>query len=105
MKIDMFEMRHFSPFTNTVFLPLMGLDLCEAVLSLPQVKALMNEKWDLVFGEAFLDESIIAGFAHKSGAPIIGLGTFMPNVWVNFMVNIIFDFFNCEKIYKFINFY
>lgn len=86
--MDIFELRHMTPLQNTIFLPLMGVGLCDALLQTQEFKDLMKEKFDAILGEAFTDESILAGFAYKSQAPIIGLATFMPNIWVNYMVRV-----------------
>lgn len=67
----------------------MGPMTCSKILEAPAIKALIesDEKFDLIFGEPFIDEAIIAGFSYKNKAPIIALSTFMPNTWSNFLVS------------------
>lgn len=66
-----------------------GPPLCEFVLNQPQVKEIIqsDRKFDIVLSEIFLNEAIIAGFASKFQAPIIGVMPFMPNIWGNYLVS------------------
>lgn len=68
----------------------MGPYLCSLILNHPPVKDLINsnQHFDLIFGEPFIDEAILAGFSHRSKAPIVTLNTLMPNLWSNFLVSL-----------------
>lgn len=70
------------------FFATMGPKICEFMLSKPQVQKIIesDQKFDLVISEIFLNEAVIAGFASKFQAPIVGVMPFMPNIWANYLV-------------------
>jgi len=74
------------------FFTLGGTTVCDYILDQPTVKQLIHpqsdEQFDLILAETFLDESIIAGFSHRFNAPIVGVMSFMPNIWANYLVRI-----------------
>jgi len=82
-------MRDMSPWMTIFFMPMAGNNLCDHVLGLPPVQEVINsnEKFDLILGEIFLDECMLAGFSHKFKAPIVAVQTFMPGVWANYLVS------------------
>lgn len=65
-----------------------GDKIVESTMTSKQIQDLMksNQKFDLVVGECFLAEALLAGFAYKYNAPLIGFTTFIPNTWGNEMV-------------------
>lgn len=67
----------------------MSMALCNAFLQYETVQELINsnQTFDLILGEIFLDESILAGFSHKFKAPIVAVQTFMQGVWANYIVS------------------
>lgn len=69
----------------------MGPILMDKVLSLKSIQDLLGseEKFDLVLGNIFLDESLLAGLSHKYQVPLIGVAVFMPNIWAYNMVRMI----------------
>ena len=86
----MFEMRNMPKWASLFMYPKMGATLMNLIMDMPEIQALVksNEKFDLILGEAFLDESLLAGFSYKFKAPLVAVATFMPHVWANYMVDI-----------------
>ena len=87
---NMFEMRNMPNWMTLLIYPQMGAGLMNLLFETEQIQGLMNsdEKFDLILGECFLDESILAGFSYKHKAPLVAVATFMPSTWANYMVNI-----------------
>lgn len=86
---NMFEMKETqNPIMSLIFMPEMGIKLMNKLLSDPVMQKFLKEdrKYDLIIGESFLDESMLAGFSQKYNAPIIAVATFMPNIWSNYLV-------------------
>lgn len=77
-----------TPITFLLFNPL-GKLLVNETLSSKGVQELMKskQKFDLILAENFLNEGINCGFSHFYKAPLIGIGTFMPNIWSTSMVS------------------
>lgn len=88
-KFNMFAMKDMSRWFM-FFFTMAGPEVCDYVLEQPAVSDLIHsdQKFDLILAEVFLDEGIIAGMAHKFKAPIVGVMSFMPNVWGNYLVSI-----------------
>lgn len=59
-----------------------GVEVTEAVLNEPSVKALLasNQTFDAVINEVFLSEALY-GISEHFKAPLIGLGTFGAISW------------------------
>lgn len=87
---NLLMMRDMSPWMSLIFMPLMGINLCDYVLEHEPVKKIIHssQKFDLILGEIFLDESMLAGFSNKFNAPIVAIQTFMPGIWSNYMVSV-----------------
>ena len=87
----MFGMRHKSKYHMTVFFPKQGPILMDKVLSLKEVQHLLESegKFDLILGNIFLDESLLAGLSNKYKAPLIAVSVFMPNIWAYNLVRAI----------------
>lgn len=90
-EVNIFERRTAVNWVSMLTLTMMGPTMMDITLSLPEMQNFLNqnEKFDAIFGEIFLDESLLAGLSYKYNAPLIGLATFMPNYWSNYMVIII----------------
>jgi len=67
---------------------MIGLKVCEYALKDDVVKNLLksNQHFDLILGEIFVDESILAGLSHKFKAPLVTIQPFMPHIWANYLV-------------------
>lgn len=84
----MFDARHMPKWANLVYFPQIGPKFVDIILKSDVLQKLIksDEKFDLVLGEIFLDESLLAGLAYKFKAPLVGAAIFMPNFWSNHMV-------------------
>lgn len=81
------QARTMPSFMIGLMIPYLGPKLSDIILNTPEVKkALESEKFDLVFGEAYMDEAILAGAAAKNNAILVSLSTFIPNFWPNYAV-------------------
>lgn len=85
---NMFEMRHLPKWFMVTIFPSTGPIFMDMVFKTKEMQTLLqsDKKFDLILGEVFLDESLLAGLSYKYKAPIIGLATFMPNLWANNLV-------------------
>jgi len=93
---SLLAMRDINPWMRLFLMPMLGNNMCDHVLGLPPVQEVINsnEKFDLILGEIFLDECMLAGFSHKFKAPIVAIQTFMPGVWANHLVSIGYFLYN-----------
>ena len=85
-------MRHMPKYLLVTFFPSTGPLFMDMVYSSEEMQNLLrsDEKFDLILGEIFLDESLLAGLSYKYKAPVIGVAPFMPNLWANNVVRIFF---------------
>lgn len=69
-------------------MPLMSHKLVESTMACENFQELLKseEKFDLILGEIFIDEALLAGLSMKYNAPIVALATGMPTVWANYLV-------------------
>jgi len=83
------EARQPNPWLALTFGYKMGLYMCEHIFENPGVKDLIssNEEFDLVLGEIMMDESLLAGMAHRFKAPIVAFATTSPTHWANYLAS------------------
>lgn len=87
---NLFEIRDDSKWETAVLFPLLGPRFSELMLDTKELQGLIrsDEKFDLVIGELFLGEPILAGLAHKFKAPLISSAIFIPHYVANYMVSV-----------------
>ncbi|KAL0270116.1 UNVERIFIED_CONTAM: hypothetical protein PYX00_007626 [Menopon gallinae] len=73
---------------STFMLHKMGLAMTDMFLSTQTIRDFIrsDRKYDLVIGEAFFIEAVLAGFSKKYDCPLIALSTNFPSFYVNYMV-------------------
>lgn len=88
-KVSIMDMNNLGHLQSLLTLHEMGLFMTDSFLSTDVVRDFMrsNKRYDLVIGEAFFIEAVLAGFSRKFDCPLITLSTSTPGFFVNYMVS------------------
>lgn len=90
MGMSLFEMKNLDLLGEMRLLSRMGDATAESFFELDQVKKVLEskEKYDVIIGEAFLNEAILGGFAHKFQAPLVAFSSGPISTWTENLVSI-----------------
>lgn len=88
--VSLFDMKELNPMLPAFIMPKMGQVLVEDFLSLKEVQNILNsgEKYDVIIGEVFLNEAVLAGFSHKLKAPLIAFNSASLSHFTEYYVSI-----------------